>query len=219
LTHLLEGHKTMPEHRGLFLGTTYRLHPSITDFTSEIFYENKLKSAHDCERQLISGGTAFDGAGLFYVRVDHHGNQNNSPEEVEKIHEIVEDLLKRGRWTNKEGETRALTSKDILVVAPYNAQVAALIRRMPDMQIGTVDKFQGKEAPVVIYSMTSSTHEDAPRGMSFLFNPNRLNVATSRAKSVSILVASPRLLEPECKTIEQMKWANGLCRYVEISHG
>ncbi|MEI9919540.1 MAG: TM0106 family RecB-like putative nuclease [Bacteroidota bacterium] len=216
LSHLLEGHKTMPANRGLFLGTTYRLHPSVCEFTSEIFYENKLKSAPDCSKQLISGGTDFDGAGLFYVPVDHRGNQNNSPEEVEKIYDIIQDLLKRGQWTGREGKTQALTNKDILVVAPYNAQVAALIRKMPDVPVGTVDKFQGKEAPVVIYSMTSSSHEDAPRGMTFLFSPNRLNVATSRAKCISILVASPRLLEPECKTIDQMKWANGLCRYVEM---
>ena len=216
LTHLLEGKKTMPEKRGLFLGMTYRLHPSLCQFTSEIFYENKLGSAKACEQQVIGGGTPFDGAGLFYVPVDHHGNQNNSPEEIEKIYNIVQDLLQRGSWTDREGTTRPLSKSDILIVAPYNAQVAALIRKMPDMSIGTVDKFQGKEAPIVIYTMTSSSHEDAPRGMSFLFSPNRLNVATSRAKSVSILIASPRLLEPDCKTIDQMRWANGLCRYVEM---
>ncbi|HEU5145382.1 MAG TPA: C-terminal helicase domain-containing protein, partial [Chryseosolibacter sp.] len=120
-------------------------------------------------------------------------------------------------FTNDKGETRPLTKEDILIVAPYNAQVAGLIERLPDMRIGTVDKFQGKEAPIVIYSMTSSTTEDAPRGMTFLFSPNRLNVATSRAKSVCILVASPKLLEPECKTIEQMKWANAVCRFAELA--
>ena len=92
-----------------------------------------------------------------------------------------------------------------------------LLEKLPGMRIGTVDKFQGQEAPVVIYSMTSSSVEDAPRGMSFLYSPNRLNVATSRAKSICILVASPRLLEPECKTIEQMRWANALCRFRELA--
>ena len=85
------------------------------------------------------------------------------------------------------------------------------------MRIGTVDKFQGQEAPIVIYSMTSSSPEDAPRGMSFLYNPNRLNVATSRAQCISILVASPSLLEPECHSVDQMRWANGLCRYKELA--
>ncbi len=104
------------------------------------------------------------------------------------------------------------------MVAPYNAQVAALGRRLGDTaRVGTVDKFQGQEAPVVIYSMTSSSAQDAPRGMSFLYSPNRLNVATSRARCASILVSSRRLLEPECGSPDQMRWANGLCRYREMA--
>jgi superfamily I DNA and/or RNA helicase len=105
---------------------------------------------------------------------------------------------------------------DILIVAPYNAQVFKLAERLPKARVGTVDKFQGQEAPVVIYSMTTSSPEDAPRGMEFLYSPNRFNVATSRAKCVCILVANPRLLEPECKTPRQMKLANALCRYLEM---
>jgi len=121
-------------------------------------------------------------------------------------------------WTDAKGESRELTESDILVVAPYNAQVAALTERLPRrVRVGTVDRFQGQQAPVVIYSMTSSSAEDAPRGMSFLYNPNRLNVATSRAQCMSILVAARRLLEPECGTPEQMRWANALCRYRELA--
>jgi AAA domain/RNase_H superfamily len=217
LTYLLNGHPTMPEGKGLFLRTTRRLHPNICRFTSEIFYEGRLTSLPGLEKQLISGNTPFDGAGLFYVPVDHRGNQNKSSEEVDAVAGIVAKLLSSGRWTNAEGETRSLRTDDILVVAPYNAQVAALAEKLPGMRIGTLDKFQGQEAPVVIYSMTASSVEDAPKGMSFLFNPNRLNVATSRAKSVCILVAAPKLLEPECKTIDQMRWANALCRYMELS--
>ena len=92
-----------------------------------------------------------------------------------------------------------------------------MTEKLSGMHIGTVDKFQGQEAPVVIYSMSASSVEDAPKGMSFLFNPNRLNVATSRAKSVCILVASPKLLEPECNTIDQMRWTNALCRFAEMT--
>ncbi|MGC1240790.1 MAG: TM0106 family RecB-like putative nuclease, partial [Chryseosolibacter sp.] len=217
LTYLLEGHPTMPEGKGIFLDTTRRMHPNIAAFTSEIYYEGRLKSLPGLEKQVISGGTPFDGAGLFYVPVEHKGNQNRSPEEITAIADIVDKLLKSGKWTNEDGDTRPLTKEDMLVVAPYNAQVAALTETLPGMRIGTVDKFQGKEAPVVIYSMTASTTEDAPRGMNFLFSPNRLNVATSRARSTCILVASPKLLEPECKTIEQMRWANGLCRLRELS--
>jgi predicted RecB family nuclease len=215
LTYLLDGRATIPAGKGLFLGVTRRLHPNICRFTSEIFYEDKLRSLPGLEKQLVSNTGLFDGAGLMYVPVDHRGNSNKSTEEIDIVADIVAKLLK-GSWTDAKGETRPLSQNDILIVAPYNAQVSSLIERLPGMRIGTVDKFQGQEAPVVIYSMTSSSHEDAPRGMSFLFSPNRLNVATSRAKSVCILVAAPRLLEPDCKTIDQMRWANGLCRYVEM---
>jgi uncharacterized protein len=113
-----------------------------------------------------------------------------------------------------------LRAEDILVVAPYNAQVGRLIAGLPQgVRVGTVDKFQGQEAPVVIYSMTSSSVDDAPRGMSFLYDPHRLNVATSRARCVCIVVGSPALLEPDCRTPEQMRWANALCRFVELGSG
>lgn len=216
LAYLLEDHPTMPEGRGLFLPVTRRLHPAICRFTSELFYEGKLQSLPGLERQVISGGTPFDGAGLFYVPVNHKGNQSKSVEEVQAIITIVNQLLSGGSWTDANGTTMPLTKADILIVAPFNAQVSALREQLPGIEIGTVDKFQGQEAPVVIYSMTSSTVEDAPRGMGFLFSPNRLNVATSRAKCVCILVSNPALFHPDCRTIEQMKWANALCRYREL---
>ena len=102
-------------------------------------------------------------------------------------------------------------------MAPYNAQVAALQRALPGMRIGTVDKFQGQEAAVVIFSVTSSSREDAPRGMRFLYDPHRFNVATSRAHSVVIVVGSPHVFAPDCHTPEQMRWANGLCRFREMA--
>jgi uncharacterized protein len=219
LTYLLDGHLTMPGGKGLFLDTTWRMHPGISRFTSEMFYEGRLKSVEGLEKQVITGGNPFDGAGLFYVPVEHKGNQNKSLEEIAVVGDIVNKLLRIGKWTDGNGNTRPLTRQDILIVAPYNAQVSALIEKLQDVPIGTVDKFQGREAPVVIYSMTASTIADAPRGMSFLFSPNRLNVATSRARSVCILVAAPKLLEPECKTIEQMRWANALCRFREMARG
>ena len=217
LAYLLEGHPTMLAGRGLFLGITRRLHPNICQFTSEIFYEGKLQSLPGLEKQMISGNTTFDGSGLFYVPVNHKGNQSKSNEEIHIIADIVAKLLAGGHWTNEEGKTQSLTKKDILIVAPFNAQVSALRERLPGVEIGTVDKFQGQEAPIVIYSMTSSTVEDAPRGMSFLFSPNRLNVATSRARCVCILVANPSLLQPDCRAIDQMRWVNSLCRYIELA--
>ena len=218
LSHLLDGHTTMPEEKGVFLGITRRLHPSITLFTSEVFYESRLRSLSGLERQSINGDSPFAGAGLFYVPVRHSGNQNRSDEEVGIIESIANSLTsgKMSR-TTADNKSLPLTLNDIVIVAPYNAQVAALSERLPGFRIGTVDKFQGQEAAIVIYSMTSSSAQDAPRGMSFLYNPNRLNVATSRAQCTAILVGSPRLLEADCRTIEQMRWVNALCRFKELA--
>jgi uncharacterized protein len=131
---------------------------------------------------------------------------------------IATGLLKpQVKWFCKAGSQRRLEEEDILIVAPYNAQVADLSARLPKMNIGTVDKFQGQEAPVVIYSMTTSSPEDAPRGMEFLYSLNRLNVATSRAMTAVIVVGNPRLFEPECRTPRQMQLASALCRYREMA--
>ncbi len=219
LVHVLHGKKTISDDAGLFLDLTWRLHPKICAFTSELFYERRLASRPGLERQDLGGSPLFSGSGLYYVPVDHTGNQNSSPEEVEAVFTIVRNLQRSGvSWTDEHRHSSPLGPSDILVVAPYNAQVAALSRRLGDAaRVGTVDRFQGQEAPVVIYSMTSSSAQDAPRGMSFLYNSNRLNVATSRARCVCILVASPRLMEPETHSPDQMRWANGLCRYRELA--
>lgn len=218
LEHLLGKHRTMPPDRGLFLDRTWRLHPDLCRFTSELHYEGLLESRDGLERQRICGDTPFAGAGLFHVAVSHEGNQSSSAEEVGAVVRVVNALRDRGlTWVNGDGEEKNLDSDDLLIVAPYNAQIGALRKALPGMRIGTVDKFQGQEAPIVIYSMTSSSPEDAPRGLSFLYNPNRLNVATSRARCAVILVSNPRLFEPDCRSPEQMRWANGLCRFRELA--
>ncbi|MBO6574430.1 MAG: TM0106 family RecB-like putative nuclease [Rhodothermales bacterium] len=219
LVHVLNGRDTIPDDRGLFLDETWRLHPDICRFTSEMYYQGRLRSREDLARQRINGPTRFAGSGLFYEPVEHFGNQSGSPEEVAAVAAIIDELTAAGvTWTDRQGEARALTIDDILVVAPYNDQVGASVRELPDgARVGTVDKFQGQEAPVVIYSMASSSAEDAPRGMSFLYSPNRLNVATSRARCVCVLVASPAVLEPECVSVEAMRWANGVCAFGERS--
>jgi predicted RecB family nuclease len=218
LEHLLGEYKTIPPHRGLFLETTWRLHPKISEFTSEVFYEGRLTSSHGLENQQIAKHAAFAGAGLWFVGVAHEGNQNAAPEEVDAIERIVGGLLDTNVvWTDSEKNTRRLEAKDILVVAPYNAQVWELSERLGGIRVGTVDKFQGQEAPVVVYSLTTSSPEDAPRGMEFLYSLNRLNVATSRARSTVILVGSPKLFEPDCRTPRQMQLANALCRYLELA--
>jgi len=135
------------------------------------------------------------------------------------VAELVDSLLGSGAsWVDSEGERKALRPEDILVVAPYNAQVNALKEGLPDgIGVGTVDKFQGQEAPIVLYSTATSSVGDAPRGMEFLFSPNRLNVATSRARCVVVVVGSPELLGPDCGSVRQMRLANGLCRFGEMA--
>ena len=220
LDHILQGRKTIPPDRGIFLPETWRLPPSICTFTSEAFYEGRLRSKPGLERQALSGTAPFEGSGLWVIPVAHEGNQNSSREEAEAIAKIVEILLREhARWTDGQGVSRRLTPEDILIVAPYNSHVALLSDCLAslNMRIGTVDKFQGQQAPIVIYSMATSSPEDAPRGMEFLYSLNRLNVATSRARCVCILVANPRLFEPECRSPRQMQLANALCRYAELA--
>ena len=218
LEHLLGGQKTIHPEQGLFLDHTWRLHPRICDFASELFYEDRLRPRPNLDRQVIDGPTPFAGAGLWFVPVLHQGNQSSSPEEVERIVGLVA-LLTAGsvHWTDRANHRRPLGLSDILIIAPYNAQVAALKARLPAARVGTVDKFQGQEAPVVICSLTTSSPEEAPRGMEFLYSPNRLNVAVSRAKTACILVGCPALFEPECRSPAQMRLANGFCRYLELA--
>jgi predicted RecB family nuclease len=218
LEHLLGGAKTITADKGLFLERTWRLHPRLCAFTSEVFYEDRLQSRDGLEQQQIEGHPWLGAAGLWFVPVQHQGNQNASPEEVERVAGIVNSLIEPGvNWIDDKGQSRPLELGDILIVAPYNAQVSDLAARLPGARIGTVDKFQGQQAPVVVYSLTTSSPEDAPRGMEFLYSLNRLNVATSRAQGMVIVVGSPRLLEPECHSPRQMQLANALCRYVELA--
>ena len=224
LAHLLAGRETMPAERGLFLAETHRLHPAIARFTSEVYYEGKVVARSGLERQAIvsRGGGAdrsFTGSGLCYVPVPHTGNRATAAEEVAVIAGIVQLLLSRRGWRDDANVVRPLSERELLIVAPYNAQVAALIEALPALaeRIGTVDRFQGQEAPIVIYSMTSSSPADAPRGMEFLYNRFRFNVATSRARALCILVGNPALFEPECRTPRQMRMANAFCRYLELA--
>jgi predicted RecB family nuclease len=218
LEHLLAGARTIPQDKGLFLEETWRLHPKLCEFTSEVFYEGRLRSHHGLERQKMEGHPWLGEAGLWFIPVQHEGNQNAAPEEVERIAGIIGTLIQpEVKWIDDKGQSRPLQLNDILIVAPYNAQVSDLANRLPKARIGTVDKFQGQQAPVVIYSLTTSSPEDAPRGMEFLYSLNRLNVATSRAQAIVIVVGSPRLLEPECRSPRQMQLANALCRYMELA--
>jgi uncharacterized protein len=218
LEHVLQHEKTIREEQGVFLDKTWRMHPAINNFISELFYEGKLHPMEENVQQSLQGTTRFNKPGIYFEPVVHRGNQNSSLEEVEKVKQVVDELLNSQLyWINRRGEKEQLAAKNIKIISPYNAQVNALHRSLPHIQIGTVDKFQGQEAAIIILSTATSTPEDAPRGMEFLYSLNRLNVAVSRAKGVFILVASPALFEPECRSPHQMQLANALCRLKEFA--
>jgi len=215
LEHILGDRATMPTDAGLLIDKTWRMHPELCRFTSETFYDGKLTGVDGLERQEILGDVAVSGAGLRVIEVPHEGNSNSSPEEATIVAELVSRLLGH-RWRNRDGELAPIGVEQIMVVTPYNAQIraiqfAAASAGLPRLQVGTVDKFQGREAPVVIYSMATSSAEDAPRGMEFLYDLHRLNVATSRARALAIIVASPDLVRVACQTPRQMRLANALC--------
>ncbi len=202
LEHLLAGEDTVPPERGLFLGTTWRMHPKICEFVSEMSYEGRLHPVAQCALNNVNGE-----AGLRFIPVEHTGNRQQSREEAEVIAREVRRLHGEG-----------LRYEDVLVVAPYNEQVRCLRAALPErVRVGTVDKFQGQEAPVVFFSMATSSGDDLVRAIGFLFSRNRLNVAVSRAKALAVLVASPKLLEIRCRTIEDMRLVNALCRFVELA--
>jgi len=210
LEWVLGDHATIPPERGIFLPITRRMHPDVCEFISDQAYEGRLNSHPDTARQSVSN-TPFPKAGAFWVPVLHEGNAQTAPEEVAAIKAAITDLL-RGKWTDKDGRTRKMRASDIIVVAPYNVQVNALAEALPaSIRVGTVDKFQGQEAPICLVSMTASSAEETSRGMEFLFSLNRINVAVSRAKALALVFGAPRLREAKCSTVEQMRLVNTLC--------
>ena len=221
LEYLLEGRPTISPAMGVFLRDTYRLHPEICELISTAIYDGRLRPKEHTGHRIIrlpkSGGNLVrKEAGLVFVGVDHEGNRQGSLEEVEIVQKLVAELTGRTRTDENGKDVGPVTLEDILFVAPYNLQVRHLQDVLgPDARVGSVDKFQGQEAPIVILSMGSSDADSSPRGLSFLLNKNRLNVALSRAQSLAIVVASPRLAHPRCTSPEQMKMANLMCRLIE----
>jgi predicted RecB family nuclease len=215
LEHLLEGHPTVPPNRGIFFDRTWRMHPDVNEFVSLTSYEGRLHSRPGTEQQAIGEAGPWSGTGLRWVPVPHTDNSTSSDEEAAVVADIIADLINTS-WTNSDGHTAPVTADDILVVAPYNVQVAVLRQALPaGIRVGTVDKFQGREGAVVIYSLTSSSSADAPRGIDFLYDTHRLNVAISRAKALAIVVGSPALLDAAVAKPDQVPLINAYCRYVE----
>jgi len=215
LEHLLGDDATVPPDRGLFLERTRRMHPEVCRFVSEVIYDGRLLPLEGLERQQVDG----IGAGIRHLAIEHDGNSQASPEEADAIAAEIELLVGR-EYTPADGLPRPLRHEEVMVVAPYNMQVRCLRARLPEaVRVGTVDKFQGQQAPVVFYSTTSSSGTEIPRGLEFLLSRNRLNVAISRAQCLAYLVGNPRLLDVRCRTVEQMRMANALCRAVEMAEG
>jgi predicted RecB family nuclease len=227
LAHLLDGAAVMPPGRGLFMEHTWRLHPEICSYTSEVFYESELLPQPGNEQQRLQGAGVADGVGIRLVHVAHEASRNDSEsiEEARAIADLVCALLEGGAaWYDRDGRDAPVTPADILVITPYNAQrkrigweLAARSAACAAVPVGTVDKFQGQQAPISIYSMATSRPEDAPHGMEFLYSLNRLNVATSRARCLTLVVASPALVRANARTPRQMKLANALCRFAEVA--
>lgn len=215
LEHLLGDQRVIPPDRGIFLGTTWRMHPDLCGFISEAVYDGQLRpEAGTVIQRLRLGADAhpeLKPAGLAFWPVTHEGCGQKSEAEGREIAAIVQDLL-RHEVTDRHGVTRPVTLADVLVVAPYNVQVNYLRSVLPDgARVGTVDRFQGQEGEVVIISMTTSSGAEMPRDIEFLFSRNRLNVALSRAKCLSIIVASPLLLEVDCSSVEELRLVSTLC--------
>jgi superfamily I DNA and/or RNA helicase len=219
LERVLKDASTVPKDRGILLDVSFRMQPEICNFISHAMYDDRLGFAPDTTTNAVRS-MGLTGSGVRYHAIEHFGNSRESAEEAAWIVENV-GLLLAGTYVRKAKPELPITMRDILIVTPYNAQrkkIASLLQAAGygDVQVGTVDKFQGQEAPIVFYSMATSSGEDLPRNMEFLFAKNRFNVAISRAQCLSVLVCSPRLLDIRCDRAEQISLVNLLCEYVEL---
>jgi uncharacterized protein len=220
LDYLLQGQATVSPERGIFLDHTRRLHPSVCRFISDAFYESRLAADPITAKRRLVFDEPIEGIrteGIHFLPVAHSGCSQKSEDEGKVISQYYEQLLGQ-RFEDADGTSRVMTTDDILVVSPYNVQVNYLTLILPEgARVGTVDKFQGQEAPVVLVSMATSDAECMPRNIDFLFSANRLNVAVSRAQCLAIVVASPKLLETPCQTIEQLRLVNNFCKLAEYA--
>jgi predicted RecB family nuclease len=225
LEYFLKDKSTIPEDLGIFLPQTWRMHPEVNKVVSEMVYESRLQTAaHTVNRKLLKDNGKVKlidlEAGIVFLKVDHTGNGQTSPEEIEAIKKVITELLGR-TMTDKEGALGdKVREEDILIVAPYNLHVNNLKKALSGkVKVGTVDKFQGQEAPISILSLCTSSFEDSgsSRGIGFLFSKNRMNVAISRSKCISIIVGCPDLINTPVRTLEQMELLNFFCRIVSCN--
>ena len=221
LEYLLNDLATIPPERGIFLKTTFRMHPDICRFISDAVYDGRLEAEVDNanQRLVLKGANALNikPTGIHYLAIDHDACSQQSEEEAALVKLLFAELLQQ-EYTDKDGTLHPITAKNILVLSPYNMQVNLLKQALPvDARIGTVDKLQGQEAEAVIISMTTSSGEYLPRFIEFLYSKNRLNVAISRAKCVAFLIANPALMSIRCSTPQDMAMVNTLCWVKEFN--
>ncbi|HEV2035302.1 MAG TPA: TM0106 family RecB-like putative nuclease [Candidatus Dormibacteraeota bacterium] len=217
LDHVLGASATITPEQGIFLATTWRMHRDVCGFVSAASYEGRLHPQESCNEQWVRAPGSLTGTGIRFLPVKHWGNRTSSDEEAVIVVRLFKDLLS-GEWRDRIGIVRPVRLENILVVAPFNAQVSLVQAMLPQgARVGTVDKFQGQEAPAVIYTLATSSPDDLPRIMEFLFSLNRLNVAVSRAQSLATVICTPELLRVRAKTPEQLRLANALCMLVETA--
>jgi uncharacterized protein len=218
LEYLIDGHRVIPPERGIFLPESRRMHPAICRFISEAVYEGRLNNDAAAASQMLVSSTGENLLGARFRAVEHFGRSQISPEEIDAIRAEIDAMI-GSTYRDRNGTELIIGHEDILVVAPYNAQVNALRVALPSaVKVGTVDKFQGQEAPICLVSMTTSSGEEMPRDIAFLFSLNRINVAVSRAQAAAVVFASPLLLETPCRTVEDMALVNVLCMLREFGH-
>jgi uncharacterized protein len=214
LEYALEDFAVVPPHLGVLLDTSWRMHPSICSFISETVYEGRLKADPSTAARVLSpapGRLVNQNSGILFSPVVHEGNTQSSREEADRIVELTAELL-ASTVTTADG-TRPVAISDILFVAPYNMQVRLLRERLPvGAKVGSVDKFQGQEAPIVILSLGASAGEYGSRGLGFILDRNRINVAISRAQTLAIVVSDPRIANADSNSVEEMRLVNVFCK-------
>lgn len=213
LDYLLHETPTIADDMGVFLGTTYRMHSTINQFISKFVYDNKLESHLNNDMRLVKVPSGYQGrldkeAGIIFVPVEHEGNTYASDEEINEIKLLTNELIGREFLDGQDG-IRLINWDDILFVAPYNYQVNKLKQVLGEQaRVGSVDKFQGQEAPIVIFSMCTSDANESPRGVDFLFDKHRINVAISRAQCLAVVVANPNINNTTISRVNQLKLIN-----------
>ncbi|MBX3282848.1 MAG: TM0106 family RecB-like putative nuclease [Acidobacteria bacterium] len=207
----------LPDGHGLFLPVSRRMHPDVCEFISESIYEGRLEAAEGCEVQRIAlskepNALITKEHGIVFSPVEHDGDTQYSDDEVSRVVAIYEELLGK-EYTDRDGKTRKLELKDFLFITPYNAQVVRLSAALSnEARIGSVDRLQGQQAPVCILSLCSSVGEYGSRGLAFILDLNRINVAISRAQCLAVVVADPRIAQDSAGSVTEMRLLNLFCK-------